>query len=178
MNKLILLPFIIGCLWLCGCGFEPVYQEKPSLSANENTQDTSARTFLQSIKIAQIPNESGQYMRNELIDRFYQTGYPTDPAYTLKIENFKETRTDLDINVNSAATRAQLDLSGMMVLIDNKTAEPVLKRPISSVVSYNILNSQFTTRVSATSTRRNAIQDLVGQIENHLTLYARSARSQ
>ena len=56
------------------------------------------------------------------------------------------------------------------VLNDDK-GEALLKRSLSAVTSYNILDSQFTTRVAEDAARRQALDDLARQIETHLLLY-------
>jgi len=58
-----------------------------------------------------------------------------------------------------------------MTLTNKATNEQLLKRDLTVVTSYNILNSQFTTHVSETNARENALEDLARQIETQLALY-------
>lgn len=157
-------------LALAGCGFTPLYAAPGTAGGGDVTAG------LDSIHIDNIPNREGQYLRNQLIDRFYRSGRPADPAYRLKIDPIAETLTDLDITKSSSATRAQLRLNTHMTLRDAKTGQVLLDRPLVSVTSYNILQSQFTTRVSEENTRNNALDDLARQIEAQLALYLRRAR--
>lgn len=164
----LLLPLALAVLLsLSGCGFEPMYATPPAGTG------TDAKAGLQDVYVANIPDRTGQYLRNDLIDRFYQHGRPDHPAYTLHIEKLTETLTDLDITKNSTATRAQLRLNTRMTLKDNATGNLLLDRRLVAITSYNVLQSQFTTRVSEENARTNAIDDLARQIESQLALYFR-----
>ena len=139
---------------------------KYSAKNSETVQDSLA-----SIYIENIPDREGQFLRNNLIDRFYQNGRPADPAYKLYIEKIDEKIDDLDITKSSDATRAQLRLSTKLTLQDTRTSSVILKRDVSAITSYNILQSQFTTRVSENDARENALKELAAQIERQLSLY-------
>ena len=58
-----------------------------------------------------------------------------------------------------------------MTLSDYETREVLLERNIHALSSYNILGSEFATRVSEQNTRENVLNDLARQIENHTVLY-------
>lgn len=154
---------IIVLSFLTACGFQPLYGERGGV------QETNIQ--LQHVFIANIPDREGQYLRNALIDRFYRTGRPVDPAYTLRITSLNESKRDLDVTIDSDATRGQLKLTASMVLTDNQTGQALLNRSLMAVTSYNILASEFTNRVSEQNARENALNDLARQIEMQLGLY-------
>ncbi len=150
---------------LTGCGFSPLYG-KHSAGANQNV-----RAQLSSVYIGNIPDQSGQYLRNALMDRFYAQGRPgANAAYKLNVANVVESRSELDITKTSDSTRAQLYMTTSFVLNDDK-GEELLTRSLTAVTSYNILDSQFTTRVAEDAARRQALDELARQIETHLLLY-------
>lgn len=149
---------------LAACGFRPLY------GTHSATQNTAVTATLSQIAIATIPDRSGQYLRNALIDRFYKTGRPADPLYTLRLTPLRETITDLDITKSSTATRAQLRLDTVMTLTDRED-NIIMTRNLTAITSYNILQSRFTTRVSEQATRDSALDDLATQIERHLALH-------
>ncbi len=159
-----LLPSIL-CL-LSACGFEPVY------GVNRNTS-VGVETRLENIVIANIPDRSGQYLRNALIDRFYRSGYPENPAYELTIGSLSEDASDLDVTKSSEATRGQMRIDAEMVLKDLRTGTVVLNRKIRASASYNIVGSQFANRVTQDNARDNTLNDLARQIETQLNLYFR-----
>ncbi len=150
---------------LAACGFTPLYGD------HSPSADASIRAELNSIYIGNIPDQPGQYLRNALMDRFYSTGRPGAGArYSLIIAPVAESRAELDITKTSDSTRAQLYLSTSMVLQDSDGVE-LMTRSLNAVTSYNILDSQFTTRVAEESARRQALDDLARQIEMHTLLY-------
>ena len=157
---------ITALLTLTACGLSPVYGTH-SQSANQ----TEASRALGQVSINPLPNRSGQYLRNALIDRFYKNGYPTNPIYQLKIGTLKENKTAFDITIESEATRYQLKISTALNMIDTRTSQNVLQRNIYAVSSYNVLESEFSTRVSEQNAREAILNDLARQIEQQITLY-------
>lgn len=158
---------LVACLVIAACGFRPLY------GTAANVENGAVAATLSRVQIDNIPDRSGQYLRNALIDRFYDSGRPVDPLYTLQIVNLRESLTDLDITKSSSATRAQLRLEADIVLIDHRGAQTAMQRHLISITSYNVLNSQFTTRVSEQAARQSALDDLAGQIERHMALFLR-----
>ncbi len=162
------LFIILTILSLTACGFTPLY-------ADRNNANTSITQNLNNIAISPIPDRDGQALRNALIDRFYLKGSPRHPTMTLNISPLIESKTDLDVTENDEATRRQLRLSTTLTLKDENRADPLLTRSLYAIVSYNVLESQFTTRVAEQTSRDNAVADLARQIEQSLIIYFKSA---
>lgn len=161
------LLLLAGCASLSACGFSPLYGDR----AKTETAIQQTGGF-EDIEIDNIPDREGQYLRNALIDRFYQSGRPANARYLLKVETIDESLTDLGITKSSSATRAQLRLRTTMQLIDRqKTEQPALVRELTAVTSYNVLQSQFNTRISEQDARESALDSLARQIETQLGLY-------
>jgi LPS-assembly lipoprotein len=160
------------CLLLSACGFEPVY------GINRN-MPVGVETRLADVEIGAIYGKdreydrAGQYLRNALIDRFYRAGRPASPRYHLEITELQEHLVELDITKSADATRGQLRISTAMILKDANTGEQLLGRHVAAITSYNILASEFSTRVTEDNARANALDDLARQIEQQLSLYFR-----
>ena len=161
-NSLILVG--LTSLLLSGCGFKPMYGTQSRLNHSPISYQMSQ------IAIDIIPDREGQMLRNALIDRLYTSGYPSSPVATLKISKIEEVRNELDLTKSSDATRAQLRVTSTMTLTD-KSGNVILSRPIKTITSFNILGSEFASRVTEESARQSAIQDLARQIELNLSLY-------
>lgn len=157
-----LLPMLL-ILALSACGFSPMYGSMGS--------GISAKEGLDKVEIDMIPDHEGVILRNTLIDNFYQGGYPSSPTHRLHVEKLATAESDLDITINSEATRKQIRITARFSLIDNATNKAALVRTIYSIASYNVLGSQFTTRVSENDARESALNDLARQIENQVALY-------
>ena len=161
------LLIVILPLSLTGCGFSPIYSKHESSS----THGYAVAAVLSQVDIGNIPDREGQILRNTLMDRFYQDGRPDNHLYLLSVAQLREAITDLDVTEDSDTTRAELYMQTTISLIRQDTKDVLLKRDIRSVTSYNILGSQFTTRVSEQDARESAIHDIARQIELQLSLY-------
>lgn len=155
---------LLSLLTLTACGFRPVY------GVNRDTP-IGVEEQLGKVEIANIPDREGQYLRNALIDRFYRDGRPFDPAYILTVSSVQETITDLDITKTSDTTRTQLRLGINYTLTDKTTGQQLFTRQATSVNSYNVLGSEFATRVTEENARENALDDLARQVELQINLY-------
>jgi LPS-assembly lipoprotein len=156
------------CFALVGCGFTPLYGTK-------STPDLSVQNGIgfNQIAIDTIPDQQGQYLRNQLIDRFYKNGYPDSPRYHLAIAPIAETEQSLAIAKSTESTRNQLRMATRFELKDKNTGAVMLTRDVVGITSYNILVSEFATRVAEDNARTNALNDLARQIELQLGLYLR-----
>lgn len=156
---------LFSVLLLNACGFSPMY------GANSGANNISAKQGFSQIAISNIPDRSGQFLRNTLIDRFYSRGVPSNPSYQLVIKEINESITNFDLTLDSSATRRQLRLSLTMTLVDLETKEVVLTRALLATTSHNVLESEFSTLVTEQNSREAALNDLARQIERQLALY-------
>lgn len=162
----------IACA-LSSCGFSPMYGTHARAPA---ASGATAEAALADVSISNIPDRNGVLLRNALIDRFYQHGYPSAPRYTLTIEKVSEVKRELDLTKSSEATRSQLVISTKFKFFDNNSPTPLLERSLTSTNSYNILESEFSTRVTEDSARVSGMNDLARQIELNLVLYLNRAQ--
>ncbi len=156
----------VACLSLVSCGFTPMYG-----TAFQDGAVVDVRSELEHVEIGNVKDREGQFLRNALIDRFYVEGRPTQVNYVLLIDDVKESLINLDITKSSDATRSQLRVSTSFQLQDVNTGKFVLERSVKSITSFNVLTSEFATRVSEQAARENALNDIAHQIELQLGLY-------
>lgn len=149
-------------LLLAACGFTPMYGQYG---------DKNVVAGLDKVEIAMVPDAEGVALRNLLIDRFYQNGYPSSPTHKLVLTPIAEQERDLDITIDSEATRKQIRLQFTMNLIDHATGQSTLSRTLTAITSYNVSATQFATRISEGDAREAALNDLARQIETQLSLY-------
>lgn len=164
------IALLAVCLIIAACGFHPVY------GVNKYTS-TGVEEFFAQTDIGNIPDREGQYLRNALIDRFYRGGRPTNPKYRISLSPVTESVRDLDVTIDSDATRGQLQLRTQMNLINIETQETLLTRNLRSITSFNIIESEYANRVSEQNTRENALDDLARQVEEQLAFYFKREHS-
>lgn len=166
MRYFALLSLLLLPLSLSACGFSPVYGDYSNSAQNQESSGVLSR-----INIAPLKDRDGQFLRNALIDRFYQEGYPQNPLYQLTLTPLIETESNFDITVESETTRRQLKISTSLDLIDLETGEVVIRQNLTSISSYNVIESEFATRVSEQSVREAILRDLARQVEQRITLH-------
>lgn len=159
---------LFALLMLAACGFEPMYGAHAPSNASARTAPEAA---LDKVDIAIIPDAEGVYLRNLLIDRFYQNGYPSNPAYILVVDKIQQNRLDFDITVESEATRRLLTVTTTMRLVDKATQGLALERAFKVVNSYDVIGSQFSTRIAEQDALEAALADIARQIELQITLF-------
>lgn len=156
----------LAILTLSACGFTPMYGSQSGAQSG-----MQAAAGLNQVEIDMIPNAEGVALRNHLIDRFYASGYPSNPRYRLAVAPIQQNIVNFDITIEDEATSRQVQLTTRFALRDEQTSEVVLERTIKGYASYNIIGSQFTTRVSEADAREAAIRDMARQIELQLALF-------
>ncbi|MEC7576748.1 MAG: hypothetical protein VX740_10115 [Pseudomonadota bacterium] len=156
-------------LMLSGCGFQPIYG-----NLGTDAKTSSIETQLKQTEIDLISDREGQVLRNLLIDRLHNNGAISPTLYRLNVSTIDETRKDLDLTKESDSTIAQLRLKTNVKLIRKSDQEILLQKNIWTTTSYNILESQFTTRVSRNDARENGLKELARQIEQQVILAIRN----
>lgn len=154
--------YVLCALTVAACGFQPVY-------GTHGTSNTM-RSELSEIRVSGIEDRSGQLLRNALIDRLSYEGVKADPLYTLDIIGFSEDAINLGIDKDASATRTQLRYTATMVL-KGRDGEELARQNLKATSSYNVLGSQFTTRITREDAEENAINELANQALLYLELY-------
>lgn len=158
------LAAFLTVLVLSGCGFAPLY-------GSDAATKTTAAQNVSSVAIGNIPDARGQYLHNALIDRFYRSGRPADPAYTLTMTPLVVHETDLGIGKDASVTRVQTEITTTIKLQDAKSNKPVLERYVRASGGHNIYAGQYATIVAKDASETQALDDLAAQIEQELALY-------
>lgn len=155
------------CLFiLTACGFQPLYGKY-----------AVDRAELQNIRIENIPDKQGMVLRNALIDRFYPDSYPKNPRYSLRMQNIQSVRTLLGVQKSNIASRAQLRVQANLVLVDRQSNQTVLMRPLMSIVTYNILESQFATKIAEENALERGLNDIADETLRETSLYFERLRN-
>ena len=147
---------------LHGCGFSPLYGK---------TAATQGGSVFNSIAISNIPDHYGVTLRNHLLDVFYTTGKPQNPAYDLKVFAIKKSVTSLGVRRDATSTRGQMEMTVDIDLVDSKTGKSAFTRTISASGDFDKLNNQYATLVNEQSVTDNLLQDLGDSIKTEVALY-------
>lgn len=125
---------------------------------------------LSQVEVAVIPDRSGQILRNYLLVELNPMGRPDHPAYLLDV-SISERVQRLGVRVDDTAVRANLRFQADVILISTADDEPVLRRRLNTVTSYNILEDEFATLSSEEAARDRALRQLSEDIRTQLALF-------
>jgi len=151
------------CLLLAACGFQPMYGKKAG--------GRSIAAIHQSIRIENIPDRDGQFLRNMLLDRLNDAGRPADARYVLHVAPLKKDITNQLVQKDATYTRALMKVSTDIRLVDTVYGTTVLERPFLSSGSYNLLDNQLATIVSRDSMTDNLLRELSDNIVTAIDLH-------
>jgi LPS-assembly lipoprotein len=150
------------CLLVAACGFEPMYGDRNSAATAVNYS---------SVEIDNIPERSGQYLRNQLIDRLYLDGRPAETVYALRVAPLKTVTTSMGIRKDATSTRAMAETGTTMQLVEKATGKVLLQRDLRATGGYNLLDNQFATIVSRQSVSEHMLEEIADDIVTELGLY-------
>jgi LPS-assembly lipoprotein len=151
------------CLLLPACGFQPMYGKQAG--------GQSLASLHQTIRIENIPDRDGQYLRNMLLDRLNDDGRPADARYVLEVAPLKTDITNQLVTKDATYTRALMKISTTVRLIDTVYGKTVMERKMLSSGSYNLLDNQFATVVSRDSMTDNLLREMSDNIVTAVNLH-------
>jgi LPS-assembly lipoprotein len=148
---------------LAACGFQPLY-------SNKTTQNSSVAAELSSVRVDPLRDRVGQQLHNFLRDRLNPQGQPVSPSYRLTVA-LVETTTELGVQRDETASRANLRLDADFALLDAAGEQQLFQGRSSSTTSYDILRNPFATTVSEEDARERALREVADDIQTRLALY-------
>ena len=150
---LVLLP----ALFLCGCGFQPLYVEKKhdNMWYYGGDFDTSISDEMAKISIEPIADRFGQVLRNNLLDLLTPKGSPKEPKYRLFASLASKRETDQALRSDITATRKMVVYKVSYYMTED--GRQVMKGDSVAYTSYDILANPYSTTIArkkATNMRR------------------------
>lgn len=153
---------ILGMLGLSACGYRPLYGKS---SANPQILQ-----HLNAVEIEPLPNRIGQQMRAALSHKLSRRANTQEKAYSLSV-NLTESISQLAVEKDAFATRANLRLTASYKLVRLADYELLDEGSLSTIASYNILSSDYATLSARQSARDNAVNNLAGELYTRLSTY-------
>ena len=150
---------VVLALLVAGCGFEPLYAPRGGVPA-----------AIQTVQISNIPDRSGQYLRNYLRDELNPYGTPGNPAYRLDV-NLLERREDLGLRRDDIRTRTNLIVSADFRLVSMSDGKTVLTGKSQTLQGFDLLVNDFSTIVSERDAREQALREIGNDIRTRVAIY-------
>ena len=148
-----------------GCGFQPLY-----------ATDGSARGELARVQIEQIPDRTGQQLRNALLLGF-PPGDPNAPAAWRLRVTLTESKQRLGVVKQDVATRANLTLTARYELEDAAAGSTATEGELRSVNSYNILESPYATLAAERNARTRGVRQIADGLTARLAAWLSRPRN-
>ena len=161
-----LLPVLAS---LTACGFEPLY------GRNSGEEKSAVNEDLSQVLVLPIPHRTGQQMHNFLRDRLNPAGQPNQPEYTLSVK-LTERITELGIQEDATATRAQLTMVANYTLRDYNNQEVLFLGKARSANSYDILGDPYATQVAEFDAREQTLRAISNEMRIRLATYFKRER--
>lgn len=163
--KLAIRLFALGLITsaVAGCGFAPVYGERPASAPTQMALDD--------VKVATIGNRLlGVEMRNNLIDRINPNGEPTSPLYRLEVD-LSTQRGGVLVQPDASVTRYDYTLTAHYKLIGIEKNEALTSGTISARASYNVVESEYATLIAQQDAGKRAARSLSDDLSLRIALY-------
>ncbi len=150
-------------LAVVACGFQPLY-------GRDGETGVAANDELAKVMVLPIRQRTGQQMHNFLRDRLNPKGQPVEPSYTLSVKLI-ERITDLGIQQDATATRAQLTMVAEYALRDMSGETVLYSGRARSANSYDILEDPYATQVAEFDARERTLETLSDAMKIRLATY-------
>jgi hypothetical protein len=132
-------------LALTSCGFTPMYK----------AADT--RQALNSLRIANIPDAEGQYLKNALIDRLPQSG---EARYEMRMSPLFITIDNRAIRKDATSTRGEMRITTRMDIVDLFSGKTLSSQQLETAGGFNQLDNRFATLTSREDLTRRLLNEL------------------
>lgn len=158
-------------LGLGGCGFRPLYDDRPRGEAPTTAQALAAT------RVATIPDRPGQILRNALIQRL-GNGPTVPPRHELRVA-LTIRRELLGVRRDETASRQRVNATAEFTLRPLPAGDPVFTGRAYAVDAFNIVpNEFFAAQLSGEAAEARVAERLAEDIVAQLAaFYARGAAS-
>lgn len=146
---------------LAGCGLRPLYGERSA--------QADARSELAAVRIENIPDRTGQVLRNLLIDRFYADGGPQPWRYDLTV-SVTVTEARAGVRIDDTATRRTLTASSTFRLSRRDTGAVMTSGTVVQNNTFAFQEAQYGVLVARETATRDLLDAVGDQIATRVAL--------
>jgi LPS-assembly lipoprotein len=152
---------------LAGCGFSPLYGNGPS--------ETPVAQQLDEVEIANIPERTGQLLRESLQDQFQAAGAPTAQHYTLNV-SYSIAGESVGIQADTSATRIRLIATATWSLTPiGNPGQKLTAGQATTEDALNVIDEQyFAQELETTTVDQQLADEIAAQITSQVAVYFKS----
>ncbi|MEH6629422.1 MAG: LPS assembly lipoprotein LptE [Halopseudomonas aestusnigri] len=157
------LGLVVAFLTLSACGFQPVYRKNSETGYSSNQ-------YLQTVRIAPIPDRPGQILHNMLRDRMNPLGQPRQPFYSLETTVTENTK-GLAVRLDNTVSRTNLTIEVKYTLVKLSDHGNVYTGTARSTNSFDELDDPYTNLVAEDTARTRVLRQVADDITLQLGAY-------
>ena len=158
---------IIMTVLVTSCGFKPMYGQ---FSDNPQLQEQMKTVRVDYITEHGRPSRIGQVFRNNLLDRFAAFGQAERTDYVLKV-SFIITEEGYGIRQDESVTLNNIRLVADFSLETADKSETVFNSSARSIVSYDLVQSDFSNMSARNASLLRMTNDISQQITTQIGAY-------
>lgn len=166
MSSKLKFPAAFALLALSGCGFSPLYGGARGQAAN---------AALETVQVQNIPDRTGQILRQTLQQQLYTGGQPTRELYTLSV-SYSIAQTGEGIQADSSTTRTRFNANAAWKLspIGNPSVT-LISGNATAMDALNIIDQQyFASNLETDTVNQQLANEIAGQITVQLSAWFRA----
>ncbi|HTW51442.1 MAG TPA: hypothetical protein VME45_06060 [Stellaceae bacterium] len=156
-----LLPLSLALPTLAGCGWEPLYADPHTGSANAD---------LRAINVLPIPERPGQMLEDGLRQSFNPDGISTTTRYNLSV-TLSTVLQDMGIQSQGLGTRGEVQGICTYRLIDVATKKVLQTSSIHASDSFDIQANGYSTVVAQNDARVRVVEEIRREMVARLTMF-------
>ena len=158
-------PAAFALLALSACGFSPLYG---------GARGQGASAALETVQVANIPDRTGQVLRQELEQQIHTNGAPTTELYTLAV-SYKVIQTGEGIQADSSTTRNRFNAIATWKLTPiGNPGVTLTSGNATAMDALNVIDQQyFASNLEADTVQGQLAQQISAQITAQLAAWFR-----
>jgi LPS-assembly lipoprotein len=162
-RRIVIASLLLG---LAGCGFHPLYAERPALGYDP---------ALAAIEVRPVPDRDGQILVATVRDQLNPHGARLKPRYVLTI-GMNVARADLGIRRDNTSSRGELTINAGLTLNDAGSNAVLYEDKLRTITSYNRPDDAYAATVAEDNARELAAVDLGREIAQRVAVFMRGQR--
>ncbi len=157
------LTVLAGCA-LAGCGFSPLYGDGPD--------STPVAQQLDQVEVANIPERTGQMLRQSLQDQLQAAGAPTVQHYSLNV-SYSIAGQAVGIQADTSATRVRFIATAIWSLSPiGNPGQKLTAGQASTEDAQNVVDEQYFSQEMESNTLDQQLADeIAAQITSQVAVY-------
>jgi LPS-assembly lipoprotein len=158
-----LLVVMLAMLGPAGCGFRPLYGERPAGADHAGAE-------LGMIRVLEINDRAGQVLRNGLVQRLSPRGEMAKPAYTLTVK-VNSSNSGVAQSVDGSATLGSMTTLASFALMDIEKGTALFSGTSRSITNFRYYGPRYGSVAVERDAEERALTEIADDIRNQVAAY-------